>query len=42
VDVFATVNNIGWETFLIYPEHPEESVPCVSWHGCVLVSLVLY
>jgi predicted metal-binding protein len=38
VDVFATARNIGWETFLIYPEHPEESVPCVSWHGLVLVA----
>lgn len=37
VDVFATARNVGWETFLIYPEHPAESLPCVSWHGLVLV-----
>lgn len=38
VDVFATARNVGWETFLIYPEHPEESVPCISWHGIVLIA----
>ncbi len=37
VDVFATARNVGWDTYLPLPEHPEESVPCVSWYGLVLV-----
>ncbi len=38
VDVFATAKKVGWETWVIQPEHPAEAVPCVSWHGLVLVS----
>ena len=30
VDVFVTAKNVGWETYLIFPEYPEEAVPCVS------------
>ncbi|MFX1537368.1 MAG: DUF2284 domain-containing protein [Promethearchaeota archaeon] len=38
VDVFATARNAGWEVpYIILPEHPKKSVPCVSWHGLVLV-----
>jgi predicted metal-binding protein len=38
VDVFSTARNVGWKTYLILPEHPEEAVPCVSWYGLVLVA----
>jgi predicted metal-binding protein len=38
VDVFATAHRVGWETWVIQPEHPTESVPCVSWYGLVLVA----
>ncbi|MCL0080292.1 DUF2284 domain-containing protein [Dehalococcoidia bacterium] len=37
VDIFATARSVGWKTYLILPEHPEHSVPCVSWYGLVLV-----
>jgi predicted metal-binding protein len=38
VDVFATARNAGWEEpYVIMPEHPKTSVPCVSWHGIVLI-----
>ena len=38
VDVFATARNAGWkEPYVIMPEHPKTSIPCVSWHGIVLV-----
>jgi len=30
VDVFVTAKNVGWETYLIFPEYPEEAVPCDS------------
>lgn len=36
--VFATARNVGWETWLVFPEHSEEAVPRVSWHGLVLVA----
>jgi len=39
IDVFATARNAGWDTpYIIMPEHPKTSVPCVSWHGLVLVA----
>jgi predicted metal-binding protein len=39
VDVFATAKKAGWEEqYHILPEHPKKSVPCISWHGMVLVS----
>jgi predicted metal-binding protein len=39
VNVFATARNAGWEApYIIMPEHPRESVPCISWHGLVLVA----
>ncbi len=37
VDVFATGKKVGWTTYLVLPEYPEQSVPCVSWYGLVLV-----
>jgi hypothetical protein len=38
VDVFATAKKVGWESpYIIMPEHPEKSVPYVSWHGIVLL-----
>lgn len=37
VDVFATAKNVGWDTYLVLPEHSAQSVPCVSWYGLVLV-----
>jgi predicted metal-binding protein len=39
IDVFATARNAGWESpYIIMPEHAKTSVPCVSWHGLVLVA----
>jgi len=37
VDVFATAKKAGWTTYLVLPEYPAQSVPCVSWYGLVLV-----
>jgi len=38
VDVYATAAKVGWEVWIVQPEHPTEAVPCVSWHGLVLVA----
>jgi len=38
VDVFATAKKAGWDPpYIIMPEHPRKSVPCVSWYGIVLL-----
>jgi len=37
VDVFATAKKAGWTTYLVLPEYPAQSIPCVSWYGLVLV-----
>lgn len=37
VDVFATSKKVGWTTYLVLPEYPAQSIPCVSWYGLVLV-----